>query len=109
LTEAATGRVIWSGTYDAEVNDIFAVQANIARRVVGAAAVKFTRFEEERVLAKPTSKLAAYEFVLRGREVFSQETRDDNDEAMELFSAPSISILIMPMPMQRWLSRITMP
>jgi adenylate cyclase len=85
LTEAATGRVIWSETYDAEVNDIFAVQANIARRVVGAAAVKLTRFEEERVLAKPTSNLAAYEFVLRGREVFAQETRDDNDEAMELF------------------------
>src|SRR5205085_9822520 len=26
-----------------------------------------------------------YEYVLRGREVFSQETRDDNDEARDLF------------------------
>ncbi len=39
LTEAATGRNVWSETYDAEVNDIFAVQDDIARRVVGAAAV----------------------------------------------------------------------
>jgi adenylate cyclase len=85
LTEATTGRLVWSETYDAEVDDIFAVQEKIAKRVVGAAAVKLTRFEEERALAKPTSNLAAYEYVLRGREVFSQETRDDNDEAMELF------------------------
>jgi class 3 adenylate cyclase/TolB-like protein/Tfp pilus assembly protein PilF len=85
LTEATTGRLVWSETYDAEVDDIFAVQEKIAKRVVGAAAVKLTRFEEERVLTKPTSNLAAYEYVLRGREIFSQETRDDNDEAMELF------------------------
>ena len=68
LTEATTGRLVWSETYDAEIDDIFAVQDNIAKRVVGAAAVKLTRFERERVLAKPTSNLAAYEYVLRGRE-----------------------------------------
>ena len=85
LTEAATGRHVWSETYDAEVKDIFAVQDDIARRVVGAAAVKLTRFEQERVLAKPTSNLAAYEYVLRGRDAFSHETRDSNDEASELF------------------------
>jgi adenylate cyclase len=61
------------------------VQDNIAKRVVGAAAVKLTRAEQERILAKPTNNLAAYEYVLRGREAFSQETRDDNDEASELF------------------------
>jgi adenylate cyclase len=85
LIEAATARLVWSETYDAEVDDIFAVQEQIARRVVGAAAVKLTRFEEERVLAKPTTNLAAYDYVLRGREAFAQETRDDNDEAIELF------------------------
>ena len=61
LTEAKTGRIVWSETYDAESNDIFAVQDDIARRVVGAAAVQLTRVEQERVLAKPTSGLAAYE------------------------------------------------
>ena len=37
------------------------------------------------MLAKPTSNLAAYEYVLRGRDMLSQETRDNNDEASELF------------------------
>ena len=85
LTKSTTGRLVWSETYDAEVDDIFAVQDKIARRVVGAAAVELTRFEQERVLAKPTSNLAAYEYVLRGRDAFSQETRDENDKASDLF------------------------
>ncbi len=85
MTEAATGRQVWSETYDAEVKDIFAVQDDIAKRVVGAAAVKLTRFERERVLAKPTENLAAYEYVLRGREFLSHASRDKNDEAAALF------------------------
>ena len=85
LTEAATGRHLWSEAYDAELKDIFAVQDDIARRVVGAAAVKLTRFEQERVLAKPTGNLAAYEYVLRGRERLVNATREQNDEARELF------------------------
>jgi adenylate cyclase len=85
LTEAATGRQVWSETYDAEVDDIFSVQDDIAKRVVGAVAVKLTRFEQQRALAKPTNSLAAYEYVLRGRDFFAHATRDDNDEASELF------------------------
>jgi adenylate cyclase len=85
LTEAATGRHVWSEGYDADLKDIFAVQADIARRAVGAVAVKLTRFEEERVLARPTGSLAAYELVLRGREALWNATREKNDEARELF------------------------
>jgi adenylate cyclase len=85
LTEAATGRVVWSQAYDAEIKDIFAVQEDIARRVVGAAAVKLTRFERDRAFSKPTKNLAAYEYVLRGRDVFSHATREGNYEAQDMF------------------------
>ena len=85
LTEATTGRHVWYESYDAEVDDIFEVQDDIAKRVVGVAAVKLTRFEQERALAKPTSNLAAYEYVLRGRDFLSHATRDDNDKASEHF------------------------
>jgi TolB-like protein/Flp pilus assembly protein TadD len=85
LIEATTGRLVWSETYNSEINDIFAVQETIAKSVVGAAAVELTRFERERALARPTSNLAAYEYVLRGRVFFSNDTREGNDEASELF------------------------
>jgi len=85
LTEAMTGRLVWSETYNAEIDDIFSVQETIAKSVVGAAAVELTRFERERALAKPTGNLVAYEYVLRGRGAMSHDTRDSNDEAIELF------------------------
>lgn len=85
LTEAATGRLVWSETYDAELGDIFAVQDDIAKRVVGAAAVKLTRFEQERAQARPTRNLAAYEFVLRGRDLMSHATPESNDDAADMF------------------------
>jgi TolB-like protein/tetratricopeptide (TPR) repeat protein len=85
LTEAPTGRLVWSETYNAEIDGIFAMEDTIARHVVGAAAVELTRFERERVLAKPTSNLAAYEYVLRGRGAMSHDTRDSNDEAGAFF------------------------
>jgi TolB-like protein/cytochrome c-type biogenesis protein CcmH/NrfG len=85
LSEAATGRNVWSQAYDAEVKDIFGVQDDISKRVVGAAAAKLTRFERDRALAKPTESLAAYEAVLRGREFTSHATRESNDEAQDMF------------------------
>jgi TolB-like protein/Tfp pilus assembly protein PilF len=85
LMEAETGRHLWSEAYDPEPQDIFAVQDDIARRVVGAAAVKLTRLEQERVLVKPTGSLAAYEYVLRGRERLVHATREENDGAREMF------------------------
>jgi len=85
LTEATSGRLVWSETHNAEIDDIFAVQDTIAKRVVSAAAVELTRFERERALAKPTSNLVAYEYVLRGRGALSHDTRDSYDEASALF------------------------
>ena len=83
LTEAETGRHLWSETYDEAFEDLFTVQDEIARRVVGAAAAKLTRFEQERVLTKPTVNLAAYEYVLRGRDRLVNATRQQNDAARE--------------------------
>jgi adenylate cyclase len=85
LTDAETGRHLWSEAYDAELTDIFAVQDDIARRVVGAAAAKLTGFEQERVLTKPTSSLAAYEYLLRGRDRTVNATREQNDASREMF------------------------
>jgi adenylate cyclase len=85
LTEAATGRHLWSDVYNGELKDIFAVQDEITRRIVGAAAVKLTRIERDRVLRKPTANLAAYEYVLRGRTDFGNPTRAANDEARVQF------------------------
>jgi tetratricopeptide (TPR) repeat protein len=85
LTETATGVHLWSDVYNVAIKDVFTVQDEMTRRIVGAAAVKLTRLEQDRVLRKPTSNLAAYEYVLRGREAYGSTTNDANDEAQKLF------------------------
>ena len=86
LTEAATGVHMWSDDYNIETKDVFAVQDEITKRIVGATAVKLTQFERDRVLRKPTANLAAYEFVLRGRtNGLINQTRAANDEARAQF------------------------
>jgi class 3 adenylate cyclase/TolB-like protein len=85
VTEAAKGVHLWSDVYNAELKDVFNVQDEITQRIVGAAAVKLTRLERERVSRKPTASLAAYELVLRGRAAVNTPTRALNDEARAQF------------------------
>jgi len=86
LIDAATGRHLWSEDYKTQLKDIFSVQDEIAERVVAALAVRLTRFERDRVLRKPTENLTAYEYVLRGRDLFTNATREMNDEARAMFA-----------------------
>ncbi|MGE0260096.1 MAG: adenylate/guanylate cyclase domain-containing protein [Alphaproteobacteria bacterium] len=81
LTEAASGVQLWSDTYDTEAKEVFAVQDRIVERIVGATAVRLTRFERDRALRKPTANLSAYEFFLRGRAELTNPTRQANFEA----------------------------
>jgi adenylate cyclase len=83
LSEAATGFHLWSEVYNAELKDVFTVQDEITKRIVGMTAIKLTRLEQERAQRKPTANLTAYEYVLRGRAEVSgiNPTRAANDEA----------------------------
>jgi tetratricopeptide (TPR) repeat protein len=85
LTDARGGLLLWSERYDESMADVFAVQDAIVQRLVGRLAVKVTRIEQERALAKPPNDLAAYDTVLRGHEQLARRTRTANAEARKLF------------------------
>ena len=85
LTDARSGLHLWSERYEQDVADVFTVQDAIVQRLVGALAVRVTRVEQERASAKPPADLAAYDYVLRGRERLARRTRTANAEARELF------------------------
>ena len=85
LTDARGGLHLWSERYEQNVADVFAVQDAIVQRLVGMLAVKVTQVEQERASAKPPADLAAYDYVLRGRQLLARRTRAANAEARELF------------------------
>lgn len=78
LSETENGTLLWSEQYDEPVDDIFALQDRIVRRIVSAMAVRVTYLEQERASAKTTKNLSAYDEYLRGRQVFRQFTLSAN-------------------------------
>jgi adenylate cyclase len=85
LTETNRSAVLWSEKYEAEPEDIFAVQDQITRRITGALALRVTSLELARSSAKPPNNLEAYDLVLRGRDLMSRLTRSANAQARDLF------------------------
>jgi TolB-like protein len=66
LTNAADGYHLWSERYDREMDDVFAVQDDIARAIVERLRVTLTR--PEAPLVRPgTDNVQAYDLYLRGR------------------------------------------
>jgi TolB-like protein len=67
LIEAETGGHLWAERYDRPLDDIFALQDEIALSVVGAIEPSLRRAEVERVKRKRTDSLDAYDLVLRAQ------------------------------------------
>jgi adenylate cyclase len=73
LIEAAGDKHLWSETYDRELNDIFAVQDEVAARVAEKLKVQFELLQEDR----PTENLQAYELFLEARELYGNVDTED--------------------------------
>lgn len=86
LTDTDRGYQIWSDRYDREMRDIFAIQDEIARKVVEALELGLSPHDAEALVTPLTHNIAAYECYLRGRKYFYQYGPLDMDSAVELFS-----------------------
>jgi adenylate cyclase len=85
LIDADTGYHMWAQYYDRDLQDVFAVQEEIARRITRTMAVQLTK-EEEKNMGRPyTSSEVAWEYFMRGAELARRFTPKDNVNARELF------------------------
>ena len=67
MIEAETGGHLWSERFDRSLDDIFALQDEIALNVVGAIEPSLSRAEVERVKRKRQDSLDAYDLVLQAQ------------------------------------------
>ena len=65
LVDAVTGAHRWAERYDRKLEDVFAVQDEVARTIVAVLAVHVKKAESDRVLATPPAIWQAYEHYLR--------------------------------------------
>ena len=85
LIDSNTSYHMWAQYYDRDLQDVFAVQEEIARRITSALAVKLTK-EEEKHMGRPyTSSEVAWEYFMRGTELARRFTAQDNANARALF------------------------
>jgi TolB-like protein/class 3 adenylate cyclase/tetratricopeptide (TPR) repeat protein len=85
LIDAASGAHLWADKFDGSLEDVFDLQDRITMSVVAATAPKLDQAEIERSKRKPTEKLDAYDYYLRGLAVVEGATKDENEEALRLF------------------------
>jgi len=69
----------WQQSFDAEPTDIFQVQSDIASRVAQALDVALGATAQQRLAARPTANLAAYDAFLHGEAVFQNNTGNPLD------------------------------
>jgi len=85
LVEAASGQQVWADRYDQDLDDIFAVQDEIAGKVVSTLAGHIEDSGRRRAAVKRTADLAAYELVLLGEQAGREFTKDGVLRARALF------------------------
>jgi non-specific serine/threonine protein kinase len=85
LVDTHTDFPVWSERYDREMQDVFELQDEIARKIAEALRITLTRQEEEALAAKPTESLQAYDLYLRGKSYARRLTRQDLEFALQMF------------------------
>ena len=85
LIDANNGYQLWSERFDREIEDIFAIQDEIARSVLESLGLALTGREKFRFLKPSTANIEAYEFYLRGRKLYHKWTRQSVAFARQMF------------------------
>jgi adenylate cyclase len=85
LVDATTDYEIWAERYDRPLQDIFALQDEIVRKIVTTLKLQLTLQEQGVLVRKTTDNLDAYENFLRGEEYFWSFTKDGNAKARQMF------------------------
>jgi serine/threonine-protein kinase len=67
LVNVADGYHLWSERYDREMEDVFAIQDDIARAIANRLQVTLAGGAGERLVEPPTKSLEAYDLYLKGR------------------------------------------
>jgi serine/threonine protein kinase len=85
LLDAATDFPLWSERYDREMEDVFAVQDEIASKIAAALRITLSPQEQQALAAKPTENLQAYDLYLRGRNYARRVGRQDMLFALQMY------------------------
>jgi TolB-like protein/Flp pilus assembly protein TadD len=85
LINVANGYQLWSERYDRELEDVFAIQDEIAENIVRALRVVLSEDEKRAIEVGPRADVQAYDYYLRGRQFLHQFRRTSVQFARRMF------------------------
>lgn len=85
LIHAATDRHLWARTYERELRDVLALQAELAAAVAQAVEVKVRPEEQRRLAARGTVDPEAYDAYLKGRFFWNKRSAQGISKAIGYF------------------------
>lgn len=86
LMDPVTDRSLWEQTYDRTLDDVFAIQSDIARQIVATVGAAVSGRDRSALLKVPTEKAQAYLFYMQAKEYERRPDRrkDDVEAAIRL-------------------------
>ncbi|HET6363176.1 MAG TPA: adenylate/guanylate cyclase domain-containing protein [Gemmatimonadota bacterium] len=85
LIGAQDGYHLWSETYDRQLEDIFAIQDDIAQSIVTALKATLAVEEGEKLVVPTTDNLEAYTQYLKGRFQYNKDTEAGLRQSLEFY------------------------
>ena len=87
LTDSDTDETVWADTYDRQMDDIFAIQSEVAEQIAARMETRVTTGERSRLNRKPTDDVEAYNLYLLGRHHYNKVTPADFTKAVDYYRA----------------------
>jgi TolB-like protein/lipoprotein NlpI len=85
LIDVATDRHLWAKNYERDLQDVLALQGEVAQAIAGEIQVKVTPQEEARLAKAHAVNPEAYEAYLRGRQHWNRRTAESLLQSLEYF------------------------
>lgn len=85
LTDAETGKQLWSERFDRTLSGLFAIQEELGPKILHMLPAKVSEAEMRRVAQRHTRNLEAYEYFQRGQSALHVRQRAENETAREMF------------------------
>ena len=91
LIDARTDSQLWAERYDRDVADVFAIESELAGKIIAQLQAKISPSEKEAIEQKPTADLVAHDMYIRAKTLiatsaFSTPARESLSEAVRLLN-----------------------
>jgi adenylate cyclase len=85
LIDTSTEEHLWVQNYDRHLEDIFAIQTEVAQNVADALKTELLDRERQQIEKKPTRNVGAYTLYLKGRYYWNERSKESLEKAIKYF------------------------